>query len=432
MRHRRPLARMFMAGMSAASLALATVRAEAGPISSDGVNGEVRASALDMTASTRGPIARANQLQPGLAPRPEDTGVLEVELRDILRTRVANLPTSLAINALGKHEHPRTQAARTSGRINELHASMDLGTVQASVGKKIVSWDVGYGFRPNDVVQQEARRQLLPVTQEGRPLLQLDRFGADSSLTVVWVNPQRTGKDALQGPDESALAARWYQHVGDADVHLIARLGDQTSASLGAAVAWIATDDWEIHASARALQRRQGWAFDQTVEPPARPVAQSPWHIETEGSASQWLLGTTWTGHRHQSFMLEYWHDGTAMSDTDWRAWFLRNQALDALPGHATVRAANLAWQAQPLVQSNLRQDNVFVRVAWQPEHWVISQDALLTPADRGRILTTSIQWQGDQWRFNGSWRVYQGPSDALFSQLPTRRVLLLATTLTF
>ena len=65
----------------------------------------------------------------------------------------------------------------------------------ARAGKKVVGWDVGHGFRPNDVVQQETRRTLLSATPEGRPLLQLEHFGAESALSLVWVNPQRVNAD---------------------------------------------------------------------------------------------------------------------------------------------------------------------------------------------------------------------------------------------
>src|SRR5438445_2388540 len=83
------------------------------------------------------------------------------------------------------------QATSSTARFNELYASGDFGAWQMSAGKKVVGWDVGYGFRPNDVVQQEQRRTLLTLTQEGRPLLQLERFDAETASSLVWVNPQR-------------------------------------------------------------------------------------------------------------------------------------------------------------------------------------------------------------------------------------------------
>jgi hypothetical protein len=134
--------------------------------------------------------------------------------------------------------------------------------------------------------------------------------------------------------------------------------------------------------------------------------------------------------------MLEYWHDGTTLSDAQWSAWGVRNRALAASPTPASVsnvaRAANLAWQASPFNSPNLRQDSLFVRLAWQPERWLLTLDALLQPADHGRTVTAGLQWQGERWRLNASLRAYAGPADALLRQLPQQRVGLLAATLSF
>jgi hypothetical protein len=137
--------------------------------------------------------------------------------------------------------------------------------------------------------------------------------------------------------------------------------------------------------------------------------------------------------------LLEYWYDGTTLSDAQWDQWMARNRALagfGAQPGlpPALVRAAagNLAWQATPLDVPNLRRDNVFVRVAWQPDHWLLSADVLITPADRGRIVTLGVQWQGDRLRLNAVLRRYGGPAQSLFAQLPQRQVGVLAAAWAF
>ena len=117
--------------------------------------------------------------------------------------------------------------------------------------------------------------------------------------------------------------------------------------------------------------------------------------MATLGHASQWLVGANWTGAAQQSILVEWWHDGTALSDVEWDDWSARNVALAvraALPhvpaGLLRGIGGNLAWQASPFAAMNLRRDNLFVRLAWQPEHWLVTLDALLTPADRGRVLT--------------------------------------------
>jgi hypothetical protein len=107
--------------------------------------------------------------------------------------------------------------------------------------------------------------------------------------------------------------------------------------------------------------------------------------------------------------------------------------ALPGLPaGLVSAAAGNLAWQATPLDVPNLQRDNLFVRLAWQPDHWLLSADALIAPADRGRIVTLGVQWQGDRLRLNAVLRTYGGPADSLFAQLPQRRVGVLAAAWAF
>ena len=72
------------------------------------------------------------------------------------------------------------------------------------------------------------------------------------------------------------------------------------------------------------------------------------------------------------------------------------------------------------------------MRAAWQPEHWLLSLDAFITPADRGHAITAAVQWQGDRLKLNVALRVYGGPADALMSQLPQRRVGVIAASWAF
>ena len=404
--------------------------------SADGIefSGEARALWTARDANAAGPLAQARTLRPGINSAPADSALAEAELR--VRWQ------GLGANLLLSHERPEGGPGDNTARFNELQWSGALdaaGTWQASLGKKIVAWDVGYGFRPNDVVAQQARRTLLDTTPEGRPLLMLERFDADDALALVWVNPQRLNHadSAQRLATESALAGRWYHRAGAVDLHGVARLGQHTGASLGAALAWVATDEVEVHASARVLQRHDGW--QQAPGTGLVPVQANPWQVATGGGTGQWQLGVQWTGASRHSLLLEAWHDGTAPSDTVWREWRTRNAALVALgarPGLpadvVTAVAGNLAWQASPWASASLRRDNLFLRWAWQPEAWVLSVDALVTPADGGRTVTAGAQWQGDRWRLNAAWRLCGGPRNAVLAQLPSRHTGLVAATLAF
>lgn len=403
-------------------------------------SGELRLQGEATSLNDAGALAAANALVPGIAPIAGSGLRVEAELRGAWHPP-ATRPwlSSLAADVLLAAERREGQPTDNASRINELHAASDFGAWQLGVGKKIVGWDVGYGFRPNDVVQQERRRTLLPQTPEGRPLLQVEHFGAEQAATLVWVNPNHAGDpdDDQRGASENALAARWYARQGAADWHLFARWGEHTQGSVGAALAFVATDELELHASARALQRHDGWRIDPQVGD--APVAANPWTQATLGRTSQWLLGASWTGQQQQSLLVEYWYDGTTLSDDQWDRWLARNQglarfgALPGLPASLTrATAGNLAWQATPLDTPNLRRDNLFVRVAWQPDHWLLSADALITPADGGRIVTLGVQWQGDRLRLNAVLRTYGGPANSLFAQLPQRRVGVLAAAWAF
>jgi Tfp pilus assembly protein PilN len=95
--------------------------------------------------------------------------------------------------------------------------------------------------------------------------------------------------------------------------------------------------------------------------------------------------------------------------------------------------AGNLAWQAQALgFSQNLRRSNVYARLSWQSGAWQPALDMLYNPADRGRVVTASLSWQGDRVQVQGSWRAYGGPADAVLAQLPARRLANVTLTWAF
>lgn len=435
----------------AALLLLAAFAALPARASDDAARGELRLRRDERRSNDEGPLAAANALVPGIAPPAAGSTTAELELQGTWRApAVEAMRASVTGNVLLGADRTDggtdsgTAAARhaTRARLNEGFVSGDFGAWQASAGKKVIAWDVGYAFRPNDVVQQEARRTLLSTTQEGRPLFEVERFGADSSATLVWVNPQRAGDSNHSGATarngaEPALAARAYFRDGSADWHGFARWGEHTRTSVGGALAWVASDELELHASARIMQRHDAWQLDTLAG--IAPVPANPWRQATRGGASQVLLGASWTGRQQQSLLVEWWYDATLLSNRDWDLWRARNAALSAFGGQPglppallNAAAGNLAWQASPFAANNLRRNNLFARMAWQEQRWVLSLDALLAPTDRGGIVTAAVQWQGERLRLNAAWRTYGGPADALVSLLPQRQVGLLAASWPF
>jgi hypothetical protein len=398
-------------------------------------SGQLRAQYQDQRANTRGPLAAADAVQPGTAALPTNGAIAEAELRTSVHA------AGLGLHAIATLQSQRYEGQATDSRawFNELYASADAAGWQFSAGKKIVAWDVGYGFRPNDFVEQEARRTLLSVTPEGRAVVTAEHFDATTAWTFVLVNPTRSRDD--RGADEPALAARVYRRSGALDLHGFARLGARTGASAGGAFAWVASESLELHASARYLARADTLALDPAADGSSGNnsalVPASPWQPASVSHVVQALVGGTWTNEQQISLLAEAWWDGTALRDSQWDGWAARNARLGALVGvprvPAQALAGNLAWQANAFnAASNLRRVNLFVRASWQYEKWQPALDVLYTPADAGRVVTAAVGWQGDRLRIDGGLRVYGGPSSAVLAQVPTRRIAFVAGTWAF
>lgn len=392
------------------------------------VSGQLRGAWVQRQLADAGPLADANRLQPGTVAIEPSAATAQAELR-----AAGNVGGGITLNAVATLQARSLEGGSTSGdgRINEAFASGKALGWQWSAGKKVVSWDVGFAFRPNDVVQQEVRRTLAAEALTGRPLLMAEHFDADTAWSLVWVNPIEP--HANTGGQEAALAARVYQRSGTVDWHGFARQGEHTGTSLGAAASWVASDAVELHASLRAYQHVDGSVSNNTG---ANLSNTNPWQPELTGAGQQILLGGTWTNAAQVSLLLEAWHDGTALTDTQWSAWTARNQALPlwlARRVPASAVAGNLAWQGNAFgVSNSLRQDNVFVRLSWQHDRWQPALDVLYTPADHGAIATASVVWSGERIKLEAGLRAHTGPDDAVVRELPVQRQGYVVATMVF
>lgn len=389
-------------------------------------SGQIRPEWITQQSNPHGPLTQAAALQPGIVDLPPSGPILETELR----------ASGHGINATLTLQQQHSQAdgtpatTRSRAWVNELYASHSGASWQFAAGKRIVAWDVGYAFRPNDVVAQEVRRTLLSVTPEGRPVLMAEHFDASTAWSFVLVNP--TAPHARRGAEEPALAARVYRRDGAVDWHGFARVGAHTGASVGAAAAWVANESLELHASLRLMHAADSLRLAPDA---AGLVRNDPWQAARVRNTAQALVGGTWTNIEQISLLAEAWWDGTALPDSQWDAWNARNRQLASAVGKAPASAVagNFAWQGSALnASTSLRRANLYARLSWQHDAWQPAIDMLYTPADAGRVITASLGWQGDRLRVDGGMRFYGGPADAVLAQVPTRRIVYLAGTWTF
>jgi len=256
---------------------------------------------------------------------------------------------SLQAGELRWHDGPLRSvltATRVDGhnarlRLNELTYEGALAGGFFTAGKKVMSWDVGYAFRPLDVVQREDRRALNPLALEGIPLLAWEHFNADSATTIVWANPGRgqASSPGAQRNDEAA-AIRQYRQRGARDEYTVLRVSRRNGIEAGASFSQVASDGIELHASILWQQR--------------------PAH---GGKA---LAGFTWTTESRFSLMGEAWTDRSAMPGQQHNRFLRASQYFDDVE-----ISADMLWQPRSGRMQGSRTSTV--SAGWKTGPWLLS-----------------------------------------------------------
>lgn len=250
----------------------------------------------------------------------------------------------------------------TNLQVNELTLERPLAGGFFTAGKKVMSWDVGYAFRPLDVVQQEDRRALNPATLEGIPMLAQEAFDDQHALTMVLSNPGH-GKSS-QPRDDEALALRLYRQRGERDEYLVLRLSERNGVETGAAFSQVLNQGVEVHGSFLWQEKHDVWRQQRWI---------------AAGRSDKAMAGFTWTTESQFSVIAEVWRDRSAIP---------------------------------------LQQRNVFLRAAQNWDSYTVSADLLWQPESRSAISTLSASWKHGPWLLAASWRHYGGLAGTFTRQL--------------
>ena len=334
---------------------------------------------------------------------------------------------------------------------HEAYVDFTLGGERFSAGRKVLSGDVGYAFRPLDVLQRESRLQLAPPPLSGIPMLSWDNFGADSAWSLIVANPGHGPGNAgstAAARDDSSLALRLFRRVpqGDflwgaasADFHGVVRSSARNGLELGTGFAAVPNEAVELHGSLLVQQRGErrvplaaGAGAAQLLD------AGRALQVEAHGRVSKALIGATWTTESGLSAMGELWWDGSANSADEWRRLrsnAVARNALRGLPGvpDAAVSGANAA-STRLFEQGNLARRGLLARLAWtEPAgKWSAAMDWLASLEDGGRNLTLSAGYAADTWRLDAGVRVYGGKPESAFGLLPERHAAFVTLSVSY
>lgn len=309
--------------------------------------------------------------------------------------------------------------------LNELYLDHSFYGQDFSIGKKILSWGVGFAFRPLDIIQQENRRRFSPQALEGVPMLVWQYFGSDTALTVVAANPRRTQNTDQK--NEASLAFKGYQLKGDTDLHGVLRLSERQRWQSGAGFAHVLNDRQEIHFSLLYQYR-----YERPLNPLLKqdendvPLAASdPIVQQARYNSIKALVGSGWSGENGWSVLTELWYDNEAYRAEDWRNLMKLTQRQLSFLGSAGIPkqavfeniTANYRYFSRP----NLLPWNTFIRISYEAGDLKTAFDLLYTPEDQGRVLSLQSNYTIKAHTFALGVRHFGGPANAAYRLLPTQ-----------
>ena len=322
--------------------------------------------------------------------------------------------------------------------VNEAYVDFKAGGQHFSIGKKILSGDVGYGFRPIDVIQREQRLQALPPALEGVPHLSWENFSADQAWALIVANPGHGMRGDAK--DDGSLALRHFRRAAYADLHAVARYSARQRIEAGFALSAVPHDSLELHASFLAQRRGERLA---PLSEPATPAAL----LATERAVGTSILngprkalaGFTWTWAGGWTLIGETWWDGTAPTAGDWRtlaSQAARRNALADFPGvPAEAVAGSLAASTRMFQPPSLTRRSRFARISWVDPAgggWSAAFDLLHAPDERGWTATLSGAWQADRLRIEAGLRRHGGEPGSPQRLQPERGAAFAGVSLAF
>lgn len=328
---------------------------------------------------------------------------------------------TLAVDAAEKAE-PLWQ-----GRANELYYDFAAAGLDFSVGKKVIGSGIGYGFRPLDLIQNEDRRSLAQTRLEGVPLLMVERIGAETTYSLTAYDRLNVDESGIES-DASQLLLRGYRFFGDLEGEVDLHWHEQLGTGVGAGFTWVGGGSLELHGAvyaAEKLLRPHHALLDGT----AVLATSDPWQQQEVRNENRSLIGMTWSNVEGYTLIVEAWHDGSAMTRSEWKKLFTLADAQRSLLGTAPDAAVygNLAWDSAAWQGNSLLPQNLLLRLSHDGDKFDPWIDLLVTPEDGGYVATVASDYEIRQGlKLQVGLRDYGGPKHSAYGELPLSKTVYL------
>ena len=308
--------------------------------------------------------------------------------------------------------------------LNELFYDTSVKNWEVSLGKKLLGYGVGYGFRPTDIIQKQTRRTFLPTQSQGIPSLIIEKFTLTGTLSFVYAIE---GSWELEKVDieRHNFAVRPYILLGNWDVMGIVHADDGGEFNIGSALNRVFGESWKLHTE--LLYKTQYHYWENHLKENENYAGDPMYEKKKKSGALQSVFGLYYSGKSKIGLLTEYWYDGTAYSADDWdrhieiakeQNKLLENPFLpDDARGQIQDRIKSLSKAYLP---TNLLTHNIFLRLEYSADKFDPTFDWLFTPQDFGSVFTFQIESEiSGRQKLNLGYRFFDGPADSAFGASP-------------
>lgn len=296
------------------------------------------------------------------------------------------------------------RTAKQTAKLMELAKSIEIadrGIV--TLGKSALNWDVGYTLQPVGFFEREPDLydgEEIEGRGEGLPLLAFAWIGSEHSVTLAY------GAERYHATNEKderwGLNASWT--TGGLSTALILHKPSGRPVGVGGTLAWTASDQTVVYASAYARRRLKS------------------------------VLGITHAIDHRNTLTLEWSNDGTAMHPGDWERYRSKIQADVAQHERQPDAASSqeLLDDIRLLGVWKVGRHHLFIQWRHQNEAWSLSPHVLL--GDEGSLLLSLVMTGRlrEKVTVEGAWTRFDGRSTSLYAHLPRRATFRLSVKATF
>ncbi len=342
-------------------------------------------------------------------------------------------------------------ATQYEGVLNEAYWETTIGELDLTLGKKRISWGVGYAFRPLDILLHSPRLTIVTPIEEGLPMLAVERYTESGAWTLLCGKPVGYHKDSFYS-GKLTCAGRAYALMGDVELQGLVYSNDETDLGIGAGFSLVSGESLEIHGSVlyqshytqshytqrfSSLAGGEGFVVedliadgdlitgDDLVAAGVMTRGNPIQTIEKENGAKI-LLGFNMTWASGLTGLFEIWHDESGYTRNEWKALRQLTQAqhaarqLNIPQTDRTTINNNIAASNQFFAQRSLLEDNLVMSLSYDGEKTSPRIDVQVSLLDKGTVLRLgAVTELSDRHRVSYGVRIFGGDKNSAYRAMP-------------